>query len=79
VGPTFEDPDAAVEESYQKGITDEFVRPMVRAGYRGMSDGDSVIFFNFRPDRARELTRAIVDPGLSDLKHGSLRCHSMSV
>ncbi len=63
LGPTFEDPDAAVDESYQKDITDEFVRPMVRTGYRGMSDGDSVIFFNFRPDRARELTRAIVDPG----------------
>lgn len=63
LGPTFDDPDEAVEESYHREVTDEFVRPMVREGYRGMADGDGVIFFNFRPDRARELTRAIVDPG----------------
>ena len=52
--------DAAMAASYAANVTDEFVEPVSLDG-RGMHDGDSVIFFNFRPDRARELTRAIVD------------------
>ena len=58
-------PDAigAVERSYADGGTDEFVAPVVVSGVDGrMEDGDAVIFFNFRPDRAREITRALVDP-----------------
>ncbi len=50
----------ALEASYGEGITDEFVVPVAFQD-RGIQDGDAVIFFNFRPDRARELTRAIVD------------------
>ena len=42
-------------------MTDEFVLPTVVDGSR-LSDGDAVIFFNFRPDRAREITRALTDP-----------------
>lgn len=57
----------AVRDSYGAGVSDEFVVPcVVSAGgdgqVTGVSDGDSVIFFNFRPDRAREITRAFVDP-----------------
>ncbi len=52
---------AVMDESYGAGVTDEFVEP-VALDARGMRDGDAVVFFNFRPDRARELTRAIVDP-----------------
>ena len=55
------DPVAAVELSYQRGVTDEFVEPVVCTD-TVVSEGDSIIFFNFRPDRARELTRAFVDP-----------------
>ena len=55
------DPAAAVRASYGEGVTDEFVVPAVLDG-SGVGDGDAVIFFNFRPDRARELTRAFVDP-----------------
>ena len=56
----------AIEESYQKEIFDEFVVPTVITNMNGepiakISDGDSIIFFNFRPDRAREITRSIVD------------------
>ena len=51
-----------MEKSYQSGITDEFVTPTVCPDWAGIGDGDSVIFFNFRPDRARELTRALTDP-----------------
>lgn len=49
-----------ISDSYSHDVTDEFVVP-VSLDERGVIDGDSVIFFNFRPDRARELTRAIVD------------------
>ncbi|MFO7160453.1 MAG: 2,3-bisphosphoglycerate-independent phosphoglycerate mutase [[Clostridium] cellulosi] len=56
------DPVAAVEESYKNDVTDEFIVPVVCAENAEVSKDDSVIFFNFRPDRARELTRTIVDP-----------------
>ena len=55
-------PVAAVRDSYARGITDEFVEPVVCDPEGTISDNDSVIFFNFRPDRAREITRALVDP-----------------
>ena len=57
-----DDPVAAVEKSYSAGVTDEFVEPVVCDRNGTISDGDSIIFFNYRPDRAREITRAIVDP-----------------
>ena len=56
------DPVAAIAESYRSGVTDEFVEPVVCDRDGTISDHDSIIFFNFRPDRARELTRAFVDP-----------------
>ena len=56
------DPAAAVQNSYDAGITDEFVEPIVCDENGTIADRDSIIFFNFRPDRARELTRALVDP-----------------
>ena len=59
---TNSDPVAAVRESYARGVTDEFVEPVVVDPDGCVSDNDSVIFFNFRPDRAREITRAFVDP-----------------
>jgi 2,3-bisphosphoglycerate-independent phosphoglycerate mutase len=51
-----------LQASYDAGVTDEFVVPGVSAGAEPVRDGDSVVFFNFRPDRAREITRAFVDP-----------------
>ncbi len=50
-----------LEDSYAAGVTDEFVLPSVASDARAVADNDSVIFFNFRPDRAREITRAFVD------------------
>ena len=55
------DPVDAVKKSYEKGVTDEFVVPVVCDANGTVSENDSVIFFNFRPDRAREITRALVD------------------
>ena len=56
------DPVHAVEESYKAGVTDEFVVPTVCDKDGTIGPEDSVIFLNFRPDRAREITRALVDP-----------------
>ncbi len=55
----------SLEEKYQEGETDEFVQAMVAQDYSGMDPEDSIVFFNFRPDRARQLTRAFVDPDFS--------------
>ena len=57
----------AIEDSYQKEAFDEFVEPTVIVNSNDepiakIEENDSVIFFNFRPDRAREITRALVDP-----------------
>ncbi|GGN93048.1 MULTISPECIES: 2,3-bisphosphoglycerate-independent phosphoglycerate mutase [Haloarcula] len=51
----------AVTESYERGETDEFVEPTLVAGGPALADGDSVVFFNFRSDRARQLTRMLAD------------------
>lgn len=59
------DPVKAVEDSYANGVTDEFVLPAVCANGAKIQANDSVIFFNFRPDRAREITRTLVDPAFS--------------
>ena len=58
-------PVAAVKNAYANGVTDEFVEPVICDPDGTISDHDSVIFFNFRPDRAREITRAFVDPDFS--------------
>src|SRR6266851_4758777 len=78
VGASAQDPVKAIRESYQRGVTDEFVEPIViqkpdREGGRvsdeplaTIQDGDPVIFFNFRPDRARQLTRALAIAGFDE-------------
>lgn len=59
------DPVLAVSKSYDVGLTDEFMLPTVCDKNGTIKAGDSVIFINFRPDRARELTRALVDPAFN--------------
>ncbi|WP_288312196.1 2,3-bisphosphoglycerate-independent phosphoglycerate mutase [uncultured Selenomonas sp.] len=60
-GVAADDPVAGLKASYASGVNDEFVVPFVVKGYCGMKNGDGAIFFNFRPDRARQLTHAFVD------------------
>ena len=65
---------AAVQTSYDAGVTDEFIEPIVKVDETGapvglVEDGDAVIFFNFRPDRAREITRAFTDPDFEEFEH----------
>ena len=57
----------ALEMAYRQDENDEFVSPRVTdCTYTGMNDNDAVIFFNFRPDRARQLTRALTDPNFQE-------------
>jgi len=57
---TCDDPVAAVCRSYDKDVTDEFIEPVVIEGRPGLRPDDSAIFFNFRPDRARQLTERLL-------------------
>ncbi len=56
----------AIEASYADGKTDEFVLPTVIGDYDGAAAGDIAIFVNFRPDRAREMTRALAEPNFDE-------------
>ena len=62
-----------MQASYDGGVTDEFVVPDVRSRSAACCEGDSVVFFNFRPDRARELTRAFCRRGVCRLRAGTSR------
>lgn len=65
----------AVEKSYHDNKTDEFVLPTVISADGKIKNDDSVIFFNFRPDRAREITRAINDKEFEGFQRESLNLH----
>jgi 2,3-bisphosphoglycerate-independent phosphoglycerate mutase len=56
------DPLSAVDAGYARGETDEFVKPTVIGGYKGMREGDGVLMGNFRADRVREILSALLDP-----------------
>jgi 2,3-bisphosphoglycerate-independent phosphoglycerate mutase len=56
----------AVEDAYARGETDEFIAATVIGDYEGARDGDGVFFLNFRADRAREILRAIGEPGFAE-------------
>ena len=79
VGERAEDPVAAVAKSYEADVTDEFVIPVVvtenNAPVCVVAEGDSMIFANFRPDRAREITRCFVDPEFSGFAREYMPVH----
>jgi 2,3-bisphosphoglycerate-independent phosphoglycerate mutase len=60
----------AARASYERGETDEFINPTVVGDYDGMADGDAVLHLNFRPDRARELVRALGEPDFDEFPRG---------
>ncbi len=76
-GELAEDPVAAIRASYERGVTDEFVEPIVitKGGKPTprVKSGDAVIFFNFRPDRAREISRAFLDPAFTGFERTQLK------
>ncbi len=61
---------AAVRAAYERGETDEFIKATRVGEEARIRSGDSVVFFNFRPDRARELTRALAEPGFAEFDRG---------
>ncbi|MGZ8687174.1 MAG: 2,3-bisphosphoglycerate-independent phosphoglycerate mutase, partial [Gaiellaceae bacterium] len=65
VGDSADDPVAAVAESYGRGVTDEFVEPVVISGRPRLTTADEALFFNFRPDRARQLSQRLLEGGYS--------------
>jgi 2,3-bisphosphoglycerate-independent phosphoglycerate mutase len=58
---------AAVEAAYERGETDEFIEPTTVGEKAAIRPGDSVVAFNFRPDRMREITRALAEPGFDEI------------
>lgn len=68
IGEKFDDALTAIETSYKNNVTDEFVEPTLIDENGTIKNGDSVIFFNYRSDRARELTFALTDPDFSCFK-----------
>jgi 2,3-bisphosphoglycerate-independent phosphoglycerate mutase len=75
--PVNPDPIAAIQASYDAGVTDEFIEPVIITEGANVCPDDAVIFANFRPDRAREITRAIVDPDFDGFarENGNLPVH----
>ncbi len=71
------DPVQAVQDSYDSGVNDEFIVPVVCVKDAVVKANDSVIFYNFRPDRAREITRTFVDPAFDgfERKNGFFPLH----
>ena len=77
IGARANDPVAAILASYERGITDEFMEPALivddhHQPIAAIQDSDTVIFFNFRPDRARQLTRALAVPGFDEFAAGNI-------
>ncbi len=72
VGEFYDCPVEAMQKSYDNGVTDEFVVPCVCSKTGKVSANDSMIFFNFRPDRAREITRTFVDDNFSGFEREKL-------
>jgi len=74
-GVPVRDPVLAVEDAYLESESDEFIRPRVVVDERGapvgsIRDGDGIIFFNFRADRVRQITRALAEPGFVHFDRG---------
>ncbi|MFZ3576673.1 2,3-bisphosphoglycerate-independent phosphoglycerate mutase [Virgibacillus sp. DJP39] len=74
-GPKYQDTNSLVEDSYKNGIHDEFVIPSVLTDENGeprgtVEDEDSIIFYNFRPDRAIQISRAFSDDDFRDFERG---------
>ncbi|MFH1590622.1 MAG: 2,3-bisphosphoglycerate-independent phosphoglycerate mutase [archaeon] len=73
--PGFEEAEAQLLSCYEEGETDEFIVPRKATWYEGVKPGDGILFFNFRTDRPRQLTRAIVDDDFEGWERRPLDVH----
>ncbi len=67
-GEKFEDPKQTILDSYKSEVTDEFFVPKVNKSYSGIKENDGIICFNFRPDRAREITRCFIEKDFNEFE-----------
>ncbi|WP_455204992.1 2,3-bisphosphoglycerate-independent phosphoglycerate mutase, partial [Kaarinaea lacus] len=70
-GERFATAEQAIETAYQKNVSDEFISPCVLAGALPITQQDAVVFFNFRKDRARQLTAALFKPDFDGFERGA--------
>ncbi len=75
----FSNPRKAIKQNYKEKITDEFIIPTVKENYNGISKQDSAIFFNYRTDRARQLTHALSDTSFNSFKRKKINAHYVSM
>ncbi len=80
IGPTAKSAPEALQQSYGEGVTDEFVVPTVLVGEDGspvatVGEDDAVFIFNFRADRARQMSRALADPEFAHFRRPYARVH----
>ena len=68
VGKRYSSPDSAIAASYAAGTMDEFIEPIIIGDYKGVNSGDAIIFYNFRADRARQVSRAITEPDFNNFE-----------
>jgi 2,3-bisphosphoglycerate-independent phosphoglycerate mutase len=71
-GPSSPDPLTAIRDSYAAGKHDEFILPVTIGGYQGMKDGDGLVVANFRADRARQISAALLDPAFTGFARGKV-------
>lgn len=75
----FDDVDSIIQACYDHEETDEFIAPRIKKWYEGMQDKDSAIFFNFRTDRTRQLTKAIVENEFNGFKRQKKDIHYVAM
>lgn len=68
-----------IADSYAKGITDEFIEPVILTADSRIADGDAVIFVNFRPDRAIQLSKMITNPSVVPTDYTPVNVHYVSM
>jgi 2,3-bisphosphoglycerate-independent phosphoglycerate mutase len=65
----------AIQQSYNEGVTDEFIKPIISNDYKAIEDGDAVICFNFRTDRCREITEVLTQKDFEEFDMHKLNLH----
>lgn len=73
LAPSFLTVSDYIKQSHENSIGDEFIKPAKLQGYQGINDGDALIFFNFRTDRPRQLSQALIEKSFSGFKRKNFK------